>query len=172
PWTFSFSQSHRARRGLESVDDSANVQTLVRQIADREGGKLQDEMLGLLLEAAAGIHAAESESALAEIVLEEACRGSGLPNAAWLRPVDADGRVEVVASRSTSDQPQRAALYSRTLIQVASQGVVAELGGTDTIASTSESIVLNRITSAICIPLMLGQTIAGYLYLDARGDLY
>ncbi len=172
PWTLSFSRSHRPGRGLVSVDDSENVQTLVRQVADRQGGKLQDEMLGLLLEAAAGIHAAESESALAEIVLEEACRGSGLPNAAWLRPVDADGRVEVVASRSTSDQPQRAALYSRTLIQVASQGVVAELGGTDTIASTSESIVLNRITSAICIPLMLGQTIAGYLYLDARGDLY
>lgn len=172
PWTFSFSRSHRPRRGLELVDDSVNVQTLVRQVAGDGGGKLQDDLLGLLIEAAAGIHAAEDEKALADIVLEEACRGSGLTNAAWLRPVDADGRVEVVATRSNSDLPQRAALYSRTLLQTASRGVVAELARSDTDSPQSESIVINRISAAICVPLMLGQTVAGYLYLDSRGEMY
>lgn len=172
PWTFSFSHSQRPNRGLASIDDSENVQTLVRQIGGDASRKLQDDLLGLLIEAAAGIHAAEDEQTLAKIVLEEACRGSGLTNAAWLRPVDADGRVEVVATRSATDLPQRAALYSRTLLQTASQGVVAELEATNPDAHQSESIVINRISAAICVPLMLGQAIAGYLYLDSRGDMY
>jgi phosphoserine phosphatase RsbU/P len=172
PWTFSFSLADRGRSGFDSVDDSAMVNTFVRQVASGQGGKLQDELLGLLLEAAAGIHAAEDEKTLAEVVLEEACRGSGLTNAAWLRPVDADGRIDVVATKSVSQLPQRAALYSRTLLQTASQGVVAELSGNMDSANTSESIVANRINAAICVPLMLGQTIAAYIYLDSRGGMY
>src|SRR5690606_23429491 len=103
----------------------------IRRLDDAPARTLRDDLLALLLEAAAGIHAAEDEQALARVVLEEACRGSGLPNAAWLRPLDADGRIEVVATRSDSQLPQRAALYSRTLLQTASQGVVAELSGDD-----------------------------------------
>lgn len=171
PWTFSFTLMHRPRSGFESVDDSANVQTFVRRVAEGQAGKLQDDLLGLLLEAAAGIHAAEDEQTLATVVLEEACRGSGLPNAAWLRPIDADGRIDVVATRSAHQLPQRAALYSRALLQTASQGVVAELTGQDD-TTTSESIVVNRINAAICVPLMLGQTIAAYIYLDSRGGMY
>src|SRR5690606_6420959 len=58
PWTFSFSLAQRHRGGFDSVDDSAQVNTLVRQIGAGQGGKLQDDLLGFLLEAAAGIHAA------------------------------------------------------------------------------------------------------------------
>src|SRR5690606_39259143 len=71
PWTFSFSQTHRPRAGFESVDDSANVQTFVRRVDQAHAGRLQDDLLGLLLEAAAGIHASEDEQTLASVVLEE-----------------------------------------------------------------------------------------------------
>jgi sigma-B regulation protein RsbU (phosphoserine phosphatase) len=53
------------------------------------------------------------------------------------------------------------------LLNAASQGVVAELtSGTG--ADISVSIVQMGISAAICVPLMLGGTVAAYLYLDSR----
>src|SRR5690606_22309450 len=59
------------------------------------------------------------------------------------------------------------AQYSRSLLNKASEGVVAELSE-DSESAISQSIVMNDITAAICVPVMLGQTVAAYLYLDAR----
>jgi phosphoserine phosphatase RsbU/P len=62
--------------------------------------------------------------------------------------------------------------YSRSLISAASQGVVAEIGGgPGLLDNISHSIVQLKINAAICVPLMLGQTVAAYLYLDSRGSL-
>jgi sigma-B regulation protein RsbU (phosphoserine phosphatase) len=44
---------------------------------------------------------------------------------------------------------------------------VAELSGGSGVAA-SESIVQMNISSALCVPLMLGSSIAAYLYLDSR----
>jgi serine phosphatase RsbU (regulator of sigma subunit) len=167
PWTFSFSTKPAAsRRGLQSINDFESSQTMVRAVAPASVQSLADNMLSLLLESAAGIHAAESEKALAELVLDEACRGTGLVNAALLRPLDASGTLEVVASRMPEDL-EGGAMYSRSLIAAASQGVAAEIsggGGPDVM----QSIVQMKIDAAICVPLMLGQTPAAYLYLDTR----
>ncbi|MGH7215146.1 MAG: PP2C family protein-serine/threonine phosphatase, partial [Tepidisphaeraceae bacterium] len=89
-------------------------------------------------------------------------------------PLDADGRIEVVASRlpgvdlgaGAPDVPR--ALYSRSLLAAASQGEVAELSDTTGGDAISQSIVQMHINSAICVPLMLGATTAAYLYLDSR----
>lgn len=170
PWTFTFTTS-ASRRGLESYNDINEMQTFVRSVSAEAAAPLADDLLTLLLEAAAGIHAAEDEKALARIVLEEACRGTGLPNGALLRPLDADGHIEVVATRGQRREGRGSALYSRSLLAAASKGVLAELADANSFdPHPAHSIVQMQINAALCVPLMLGNTIAAYLYLDSRGN--
>src|SRR5206468_6271990 len=96
PWTFAVGTSPR-RRGLMTADDAG--QTMVRTIAGAAHHAIHEDMLALLLESAAAIHDAPDEVQLAERLIDAAVRGSGLPNAAVLRPVDTSGRVEILASR-------------------------------------------------------------------------
>jgi serine phosphatase RsbU (regulator of sigma subunit) len=177
PWTFSLSGSSRHRRGLHTHDDVG--QTIVRlanEAPEAAAKPLKDEMLGLLLESAAAIHGAQTERQLADVVMNAAVRGTGLPNAVMLRPLDASGRVEVIASRlhhpkpadSSGSGPEAPVTFSRSLINAASGGQVAELGGLAT-AEMGQSIVQMNISAALCVPLMLGTTPAAFLYLDSRG---
>ncbi|MCY2951819.1 MAG: SpoIIE family protein phosphatase [Planctomycetota bacterium] len=170
PWTFSFTSKARGLGGVESVDDVRQMQTMVRSVgSESSGGAMADDLLALLLESAAGMHAAADEPEMAEVMLEAAIRGTGLPNGAVLRPLDAEGRVEVVASRRSTRGGKEGAAYSRALLAAASGGVVAELSPMNA-PVTSESIVQMRIETAICVPLMLGSAVAAYLYLDSRGE--
>ncbi|MGE5608712.1 MAG: SpoIIE family protein phosphatase [Bacillota bacterium] len=169
PWTFSFTMRGGKRRGVESVDDMDRLKTIVRSAAaSGAGGGMADDLFALLLESAAGMHQAESEQELAEVMLEAACRGTGLPNGAVLRPLDASGRVEIVASRQAREDAGQAK-YSRALLAAASGGMVAELSPMSS-GMISESIVMMKIETAICVPLMLGSAVAAYLYLDSRGE--
>ena len=172
PWTFSFSSVARPR-GLQSTDDTG--QTLVRQVSP-ETTRLADDTLALLLETASSIHAAQSEQQLAELVIDAALRGTGLRNAVLLRPLDAAGRVEIIASRFSNGAKEAPVTFSRSLIAAASQGHVAEISADSQPQSISQSIVQMKISAALCVPLLLGgggdhgaATVAAYLYLDSRG---
>ena len=175
PWTFTLSPTAK-RRGVQSDDDAGH--TMVRAVNPDAMRPLADTMLALLLESAAAIHAAMDEKQLAEMIMDAAVRGTGLSNAAMLRPVDSAGHFEIIASRisptatAAAQRAGAAASYSRSLINAASQGVVAELsGGGAMMGDVSQSIVQLKINAALCVPLMLGQTVAAYLYLDSRGTL-
>ncbi|MCC7351553.1 MAG: SpoIIE family protein phosphatase [Phycisphaerales bacterium] len=166
PWTFGFHTS-RPAGGVDSVNDLAQMQTIVRSIVNvPDKSAMRQDRLALLLEAASAIHSAADETALAKVVLDEALRGTGLTGAAWLRPVDAGGRVQVIAQRGKGTEPGKA-VYSRSLLAAAAAGNVAELSGGSGVA-TSQSIVQMNISSALCVPLTLGTAIAAYLYLDSR----
>ena len=182
PWTFNFSAAvagaaarGRNAPGVESFDDVDRMRTLVRSVTSHGTGQgLAENQLAILLESAAALHAATDERSLAEGLIESACRGSGLPNAAVLRPVDAHaGRVDVIAARhgggggggGHSPVPMT---YSRSLLKAASEGSVAEFAPTQD-HDVAHSIVLMKIDAALCVPLMLGATVAAYLYLDTRG---
>jgi serine phosphatase RsbU (regulator of sigma subunit) len=169
PWTFSFSTAGATPRGLRTTDDAEQFQTMVRAVGADAAQPLAEDLLTLLLESAAAVHAAGDERALAEIVLDAATRGTGMHNAALLRPLDAAGTVDVIASRREPNQDD-SPMFSRSLLAAASHGVVAELSGSRGAdgADISTSIVQMRIDTALCIPLMLGQTVAAYLYLDSR----
>ena len=171
PWTFHFSTYGVPRRGLLAEDDTGTHGTMIRsyvQEDDRASRPLAEDLLTLLLESAAAIHAADTELALAEALIDAARRGTGLSNAAVLRPLDAAGRLELIAARQGSSASNAAPGFSRSLLAAASQGVVAELSG-NTGEDISQSIVQMGITAAICVPLMLGGAVAAYLYLDSRG---
>lgn len=167
PWTFTLSRT-ATRRGLQSSEDSVN--TVVRSVGLDAQQPLAQDMLALLLESAAAIHAATSESELAERLIDVAIRGTGLVNAALLRPVDNHGHYEVIASRLGA-MAERAgpASFSRSLLSAAARGQVAELGG-QLAGNVSESIVIMKINAALCVPLMLGGSPAAFLYLDSRGS--
>ncbi|MFT3789263.1 MAG: SpoIIE family protein phosphatase [Tepidisphaeraceae bacterium] len=170
PFTFTFTRSP-VRRGIASSDDTGR--TIVRTV-DHQTNTTYDQMLGLLLESAQKIHEARDEKALAEQLMDAALRGSGLTNAAMLKPIDAAGSVEILASRFGTGNVQGAS-FSRSLLAAASRGESAEISGGN-VENFGQSIVSMGISSAICIPLMLGspddvagQTVAAYLYLDSRG---
>lgn len=174
PWTFVLSPSS-VKRGLQTSDDTGQTMVKAVSMESTTSRPLADAMLALLLESAAAIHAATDEKQLAELVMDSALRGTGLTNAAMLRPVDTSGRFEIIASKISAPSfktDSGTISFSRSLINAAAQGQVAELSGgslgTDNI---SHSIVQLKINSAICVPLMLGTTIAAYLYLDSRGTL-
>lgn len=169
PWTFSFTSRAPHTRGSQSINDEQSTRTIIRSFTHESvaGQSLASNMLIVLLEGAAGIHAATDEKALAAIVLEEACRGTGLPNGAFLRPLDNEGRVEVVATRSAIPLGDDAPLFSRSLLRAAAAGAVVTLTPED-VANTSQSILQARIDTALCVPLMLGSAAAAFLYLDSR----
>jgi hypothetical protein len=167
PWTFSLSPS-LPDRGLQSDDDLG--QTAVRTIAPDDSRALADNTLALLLECAGAFHAARDEKELADLIIDAATRGTGLQNAVILRPVDAAGRVEIVASRFSSplSNDSSSLRFSRSLIAAAAQGSAAEIVGSAD-APISDSMIRLEINSAICVPLMLGTAVAAFLYLDSRG---
>src|SRR5262245_60571432 len=121
PWTFTLSPTAR-RRGMQSANDTG--MTMVRAVTGDKVRPLADDMLALLLESAAAIHAAKDEKQLAETVMDAAVRGTGLTNAAMLRPIDpTSGQIEVIAARlspAAAAQPHNA--FSRSLIATASNG--------------------------------------------------
>lgn len=168
PWTFTLSTTP-TRRGLQSSDDAGN--TIVRSVGADTQQPLAQDLLTLLLESAAALHAATSEKDLAERLIEVAVRGTGLVNAALLRPVDNRGHYEVIASR-LGPLAERAGQmsFSRSLLSAAAGGQVAELGG-QLSGNVSESIVMMKINAALCVPLMLGGSPAAFLYLDSRGSI-
>jgi serine phosphatase RsbU (regulator of sigma subunit) len=165
PWTFALSRTDHPR-GLQPSDDVA--QTAIRTLG-AEPPPMVETTLTLLLETADAIHAAQDETQLAELVIDVAMRGTGLQNAAMLRPVDHDGRVAIIASRFAPDD-KTAASFSRSLMSAAAGGHVAEIAPGHA-GEVSQSILQLRISSAICVPLMLGGAPAAYLYLDSRGTL-
>ncbi len=73
----------------------------------------------------------------------------------------------MIAARQGMSGSDAAPGFSRSLIAAASQGSVAELSGGSGF-DISQSIVQMGISSAICVPLMLGGAVAAYLYLDSR----
>ena len=113
---------------MNTRDDTG--QTMVRAArrdATSARRRRQDDTLGLLLETAAALHEAADEQQLAERVMDAACRGTGLCNAALLRPVDTAGRVEVIASNfaakaeTTRGGDGAPSGFSRSLIAAAAQ---------------------------------------------------
>jgi hypothetical protein len=151
PWTFMFASSPKRRPQMRPTDDAG--QTTVRTIGADQGRQLQGDLLALLLEGTATLHNATGEKELADAVIDLATRGTGLPNAALLRPVDGAGGVDVIAAKFS--ESTQGVSFSRSLLSAALDGQVAEISADAD--NVSASIVQMRINSAMCVPLKLGE---------------
>ena len=176
PWTFLVSATPVPHGVRLASDDDAAAEVLATPLD--AAGPLRQERLALLLSGAAALQDAGDEVELARRLMRLVRDGTGLANAAVLRPLDAGGerggRFEVVASTAPAGGDGEAAgfAFSRSLLEAARSGRVAEVRAEDTAIADAagQSIVRMRIERAICVPILLGETPALYLYLDRRGE--
>ncbi len=166
PWTFTLSPTPR-KRGLHLKEDTG--QTIVRAVSEKTVQPLADNLLHLLLESTSKIHSSTSEQELADNVIDAAVRGTGLQNAVVLKPVDGLKSFEIMATRLSPQAQDAPAYYSRSLINTAAAGSVAEVSSGSG-GDFSQSLVQMNVSAAICVPLMLGASAAAFLYLDSRGS--
>lgn len=153
-------------------NDLASLAHLVQRIASRELRSVAERRFDLLVECAAAINAAPDERDLADRLLDAVIGGTGFPRAAYIRPVSAEGDVEVFACRSPAgpggESCRSQFVFSRSLIAAAADGEIVRLQGDSATPALGESIARMGISSAICAPIMLGDSIEAFLYLDAR----
>ncbi len=124
--------------------------------------------LDLLLSGSERFGQAERVEQIAEVVVETTGDGTGFANIAFLGPLEADGSVKVIAQRGAALMPDGTPRLSRSLIENASAGKPVCLSRQTEQAVTAQSVVDLGITEAVCVPLLIGQTVSGYLYLDHR----
>ncbi len=193
PWTFRAVVGRHGERTSSTFDDTSFVTSRI-ELATERGSSASGRRLKLLTECIAGFGSARDEETMARAALNSALRGSGYSRGAVLR-VGADGmNVSVLVSSSAGPAPNPAPspapspapnaepgmelsvaprpseakefVFSRRLIQAASAGKPVVLAASASLPSVS--LMEMQIQAALCVPIMLGETPAAYLYLDTR----
>lgn len=167
-----------------TIDESTTAERIDRPYVD-EAVLQSDRRLQLLVDflqrlgAAQGDRPAPSgpqaEATLARAALESILQGSGYARGAILRrlagPMNSVESVEIVATVRQAPGDTGEFHFSRSLVSRAAQGEVAILSRDSTGQSPGmHSIADLRIHSALCAPIHVGESIEGFLYLDARGS--
>ena len=155
--------SATAKASIIALDERGDDAGQVEQISHRELNSLAAKRLGLLMDRAGAISEARDQAELVECVLEILLDGTGFGRAAILRPIDEDGRAEVIGcmGQSAAIRP-----FSSTLIAAARRGETVRLSSEQDL-SQAVSIVAGGVQSAICTPVRAGASIACLIYLDA-----
>lgn len=174
PWTFRVDVAARATSltdasHFNTIDDRADSALRVERIQTK-ATSVAVERLRLITECLERLHAARSESDLASTALDCAMRGSSFPRGAILAPGDSDTDVRIIAAKGLDTDPATpdpAPVFSRSLLFEAAKGHVVMLGESSP-ASMIQSIAQHRIEAALCCPVLLGDAVCGYIYLDAR----
>lgn len=186
PWTFQVID--RAQAGspstlmLAQMDATPDSGATVKRIGAEAHRAPAQMRLDLLLDCAGAIHASPDEASLAEAILDAALAGTGFANGAILRPTGSNESVEIVAHRGMIHSGSGTGggqdghtmgfgggpRLSKSLIAEAALGVPAILVASGDAPSDAYSVVQLGIEEAICVPLMLGPAVSGYLYLDNR----
>ncbi len=168
PFTFQIVDQNESNRYTETLDDARTVAgTSILRIERTEGGVLlAQERLQALLECSRVIHSTDTESDMAEAVATAASAGTLFSNVAIIRPVGGD-RVEILASKGRVAN-QGTLNISRSLLDAAMEGEPVKFQKTGIVEKQAESIMQYSIEEALCIPVTIGNSVAGCIYLDNR----
>lgn len=153
---------------IKTIEDTDSMAGSISRVAPGAERTLAQKRLTLLLDCAGAIHGAHDENSLAEAVLDAAVLGAGFANAALLRALEEDGTIEVVAHRGEIMDGARGARLSRSLIREASKGNAVRLPAAMHHRDEAHSIMQLDIDDALCAPIMIGASVAGFLYMDNR----
>lgn len=170
PWTLRVNLGVHRTTYASTVDDTVRASGRIEPVRAEHTVRLAQHRLNLLIDCAAAITSAADEKALADAVVESSLAGSGFERAAMIRTHAGSEEVEILAhqtrgnSTGTSDQ----FTFSRSLVRVASAGQMARLASDMAEAPLGASVMELGITAALCAPIMLGESVAAYLYLDLR----
>jgi len=173
PWVFRVVVGEVKTASASTVDDVAPSQRIERPGHDRSARS--DRRLRLLGEAIGRLNAAPNEDAAARTVLDSALRGTGYARGAVLRRPRQDantgaGLVEIVCVVRADPNDDSEFRFSRSLLDSAAAGETVVLTEGRTPANVyGQSLAELEIHSALCVPVMLGGSVTGHLYLDARG---
>ncbi len=182
PWTLRVIDDTDRSTSMPTANDLVTTSHRVQRVPVRELRSVAQQRLDLLIECCAAINAASNETELAERALDAVTRGTGFRHAAFIRQVTGDGDVQVIASsgpapdRDAPDDPARPDgggphpapfSFSRSLINAAGNGQIVRMAG-DSGVNYGESIIRLGIHAALCAPIMLGDAVEAYIYLDAR----
>jgi hypothetical protein len=136
----------------------------VRAIEDSEIESMAGRRLRLLIDSASSLQAAPDIQSLAQAASQSLLQGTGFARCLVLRGTEQ--AMEIVAS-SMRDPSGDAPRVSRSLLRAASEGRPVCLE--DSNLNMAESIVGSGVTAALCIPLLVGESIEGFVYLDSVG---
>ncbi|MCP4246838.1 MAG: SpoIIE family protein phosphatase [bacterium] len=169
PWTMMVVDRNvaaPAEATLATVVDAAAIGTVVGRYEPLQRGETPAGGLEVLHRCSERVHAAQSEQAIAEAVLDAARAGTRFLRAAFLRPLTDGGAIEVVASRTSDTDEAAPAEISQALLREASTGSMASLrrGPRDSQSADQKTAVGQTV--ALCIPIMIESTLTGFLYLD------
>ncbi|MBC8309991.1 MAG: HD domain-containing protein [Phycisphaerales bacterium] len=168
PFTFQIIDRNAGNLYSETFDDAKSVRgtSILRIDRTQSGVKLAQERLQGLLECSRIFHASESETDMALAIATAASAGTLFRNVAILRAVGGD-RVEILATkgRVASDGSLN---ISRSLLDAAMEGEPVRFQKTEVIEQEAQSIMQYNIEEALCVPIMIGKSVAGCIYLDNR----
>jgi len=173
PWVFQVDDPG------SQVDDPNRVQTLagesspssvIRRISAEQRTGYISRRLDALLASAQILSDVSDEQQMAESLVAAAVEGTGYPNVALLTPLSEDGSIRVVAHRGEVVSEQGGTRLSRSLIQQASEGEPVRLMVSEGQTDVSKSIADLQIDAALCVPIMLSDAAARFLYLDHRTE--
>jgi hypothetical protein len=162
----------RVRIDLGAVGGTSTLATVsaedhpgqVRAIEESEIESMAGRRLRLLIDSASALQAAGDIKELSEAAARALLQGTGFARALVLR--GGEHAMEMVAS-SMRDPTGDAPRVSRSLVRAAMQGKPVCLE--DSNLNMAESIVGSGVTAALCIPLMVGESVEGFVYLDSVG---
>jgi serine phosphatase RsbU (regulator of sigma subunit)/pSer/pThr/pTyr-binding forkhead associated (FHA) protein len=129
-------------------------------------GGLAQHRLRLLLKSAEKFTAASSIAALAESLTEAAAKGTSAPRAILLDVSATEWKI--CGSYPASLGMGSELTVSRSLVRAAQQGSIAKLDCEHSGWAEAASIQALGIQSALCVPVIMDETVLGALYLDTR----
>lgn len=168
PFTFQVVDHNEDNKFTETFDDARSVGgTSILRIDRTQGGMgLAQERLQALLICSRTIHTAETETDMAQAVANAADVGTAFSNVAVIRPVGGD-RIELLAAKgqiALEGSPN----ISRSLLDAAMEGEPVRFQKAEIVDEQAQSIMQYSIEEALCIPILIGHSVAGCIYLDNR----
>jgi serine phosphatase RsbU (regulator of sigma subunit) len=167
PYMFRINSGHQSGPSFATTDEYVPMGTIVESVPPKEFDSLAHQRLALMIEGCAGIYQSDTESKLAQAVIDLIIAGTGFPRAALLRWNGSPDQVEVLAFHDHRNTINADFAFSRSLLKASANGSVARL--TPKIEHQyGQSIVGLGISEALCAPLSIDTLVIGSIYVDTR----
>lgn len=149
---------------LAADEQSVGRGSTVRKVLEEDLGALAKRRLDALLEISEILQESSGETELARSALDAMVRGTGYACATWVRLLG-NSQLEVLGVAMQSGKGATSELpVSRTLLNAAREGAIAQLEDQPFLRE-AESVVAGHITSALCVPVVVGRDVDSFLYL-------
>ncbi len=168
PFTFQIVDHNEDNKFTETFDDARSVGgTSILRVDRTQGGVgLAHNRLQALLECGRSIHSAEDETSMAKALAIAASAGTAFSNVAVIRPAGGN-RIEILAAQggiALEGSPN----ISRSLLDAAMEGEPVRFQKAEIVDQQAQSIMQYSIEEAICVPILIGSSVSGCIYLDNR----